>query len=45
MPGRRAEEPACHAGHGDQRFESELTQPAIDWLEQLRKGTVTASGS
>jgi len=22
--------------HGDQRFESELTQPAIDWLERLR---------
>jgi acetyl esterase/lipase len=30
---------------GDQRFESELTGPAIDWLEQLRKDTVTASGS
>jgi acetyl esterase/lipase len=23
--------------HGDQRFESELTGPAIDWLDQLRK--------
>jgi acetyl esterase/lipase len=22
--------------HGDQRFESELTQPAIDWLDRLR---------
>jgi acetyl esterase/lipase len=32
------------ARHGDQRFESELTGPAIDWLEQLRKDTVTASG-
>jgi len=27
------------AGHADQRFESELTQPAIDWLEQLRKAS------
>lgn len=26
------------ARHGDQRFESELTGPAIDWLDQLRKG-------
>ncbi len=25
------------ARHADQRFESELTQPAIEWLEQLRK--------
>ena len=25
------------ARHADQRFESELTQPAIDWLELLRK--------
>jgi acetyl esterase/lipase len=25
------------ARHGDQRFESELTGPAIDWLEGLRK--------
>ena len=25
------------ARHADQRFESELTRPAIDWLEQLRK--------
>jgi len=23
--------------HGDQRFETELKQPAIEWLEQLRK--------
>ena len=27
------------ARHGDQRFESELTGPAVDWLERLR--TVT----
>jgi len=33
------------ARHGDQRFESELTQPAIDWLERLRKDTVAASGA
>jgi acetyl esterase/lipase len=25
------------ARHADQRFESELTEPAIDWLEQVRK--------
>lgn len=25
------------ARHGDQRFEAELTQPAIEWLEGLRK--------
>ena len=25
------------ARHGDQRFESELTGPAIDWLDELRK--------
>ena len=25
------------ARHGDQRFESELTGPAIEWLERLRK--------
>jgi acetyl esterase/lipase len=25
------------ARHADQRFESELTRPAIDWLEQVRK--------
>jgi acetyl esterase/lipase len=25
------------AGHGDQRFESELTEPAIAWLEEQRK--------
>lgn len=25
------------ARHGDQRFESELTGPAVDWLERLRK--------
>ena len=25
------------ARHADQRFESELTQPAIDWLDQLSK--------
>jgi dipeptidyl aminopeptidase/acylaminoacyl peptidase len=25
------------AGHADRRFESELTQPAIEWLETLRK--------
>ena len=24
------------ARHADQRFESELTRPAIDWLEQVR---------
>lgn len=24
------------ARHGDQRFESELTRPALEWLEQLR---------
>ena len=27
----------AEARHGDQRFESELTGPAIDWLGQLRK--------
>jgi len=26
-----------HALHGDQRFETELKQPAIEWLKQLRK--------
>ena len=26
-----------HARHADQRFETELKQPAITWLEQLRK--------
>jgi len=25
------------ARHADQRFESELTQPALEWLEQLRR--------
>lgn len=25
--------------HGDQRFETELKQPAIEWLEQLRKSS------
>jgi dipeptidyl aminopeptidase/acylaminoacyl peptidase len=23
--------------HGDRRFEDELAQPAIDWMDQLRK--------
>jgi acetyl esterase/lipase len=27
------------AAHADQRFESELTQPAIDWLEEARKAS------
>ena len=33
------------ARHGDPRFESELTQPAIDWLDQLRKDTAAGPGS
>jgi len=35
----------AHARHADQRFESELTQPAVDWLERLRKDTVASPGS
>jgi acetyl esterase/lipase len=31
------------ARHGDQRFESELTGPAVDWLEQLRKARQPAA--
>jgi len=27
------------AGHADQRFESELTKPAIDWLEGVRRAS------